>query len=74
MRAVPAPVSSEAGTVAEQDVELVHEEASTVVCEPAVHVTEERFVKPVPAILTDRVLLPTPALDGERPISAGAVS
>jgi hypothetical protein len=52
MEAVPGAVSSDAGTVAVQELEFVHEEASRVVCEPNVQVAEERLVNPVPEMVT----------------------
>jgi hypothetical protein len=61
------------GTVAEQVVELLHEEVSSVVCAPAVQVTEDRAVNPVPVMATGMVALPAPAEDGERLVIAGAV-
>lgn len=73
MLAATGATISAAGTVAEQAVALLHEEVSGVVCVPAVQVTVDRAVNPVPAMATGRLVLPAPAEDGDRLLIAGAV-
>jgi len=79
MEAVPCAARNAAGTIAVMEVAVRYEESSRyAVSEPlGVHVTEDRFVNPLPAMFTVVSPLSAPMEAGERPLpllTTGAAS